>query len=55
MSKEIYTINQYGKIEIHVKEYMEAKGITGNALVKAIHIRFQVVDRWYKHMRCYYG
>ncbi len=48
MSKEIYTINQYGKIQIHIKEYMDAKGITRNALAKAVHTRFQVIDRWYK-------
>ena len=48
MGKEIYTINQYGKIEIHIKEYMDAKGITRNALAKAVHTRFQVIDRWYK-------
>ena len=47
MDKEIYTINEYGNIEIHIKEYMDAKGITRNALARAINARFEVIDKWY--------
>lgn len=47
MNKEIYTINQYGKISINIKEYMDAKNMTRNALATAIHARFEVIDKWY--------
>lgn len=47
MGNELYTINQYGHIEIHLKEYMDEKGFTRNALARAIHTRFEVVDKWY--------
>jgi DNA-binding Xre family transcriptional regulator len=47
MGKEIYTINEYGNIEIDIKKYMDAKGITRNALARAINARFEVIDKWY--------
>lgn len=48
MDKEIFTINQYGTIDINIKEYMDAKNITRNALARAINARFEVIDKWYK-------
>ena len=47
MGKEIYTINEYGNIEINIKKYMDAKGITRNALARAINARFEAIDKWY--------
>lgn len=47
MGKEIYTINEYGNIEVNIKKYMDAKGITRNALARAINARFEVIDKWY--------
>lgn len=47
MNKEIYTINQYGKITINIKQYMDTKNITRNALARAINTRFEVIDKWY--------
>lgn len=47
MSKEIYTLNQYGHIEINLKEIMDNKAISRNALARAINTRFEVVDKWY--------
>lgn len=47
MSKEIYTLNQYGHIEINLKEIMDNKDISRNALARAINTRFEVVDKWY--------
>lgn len=47
MENELYTIKNYGHIEIHLKEYMDAKQITRNALARAINTRFEVIDKWY--------
>lgn len=48
MKNEIYTINQYGKIIIDIRAIMDARGISRNALARAINARFEVVDKWYK-------
>ena len=47
MKKEIYTLNQYGSIEIKLKEIMDEKKISRNALARAINTRFEVIDKWY--------
>ena len=47
MENELYTIKDYGQIEIHLKEYMDTKNISRNALARAINTRFEVIDKWY--------
>lgn len=47
MENELYTINNYGRIEITLKEYMDARNITRNALARAVNTRFEVIDKWY--------
>ena len=47
MSREIYTLNQYGHIEINLKNIMDNKGITRNALARLVNTRFEVIDKWY--------
>lgn len=47
MEKELYTLNNYGHIEIHLKKYMDQKNITRNALARAVNTRFEVIDKWY--------
>ena len=47
MSREIYTLNQYGHIEINLKCIMDSKGITRNALARSVNTRFEVIDKWY--------
>ena len=47
MKKEIFTINQYGKIRVNIKSRMDNMNITRNALARAIHVRFEVADKWY--------
>lgn len=48
MDKEIYTLNQYDYIEIKLKEIMDSKNISRNALARAINTRFEVIDKWYQ-------
>lgn len=47
MKNTLYTLNNYGRIEMHLKEHMDKKGITRNALARAINARFEVIDKWY--------
>ena len=48
MNKEIYPLNQYGHIELKLKEVMESRGISRNALARAVNTRFEVIDKWYQ-------
>ena len=41
------SINDYGYIQIFLKNIMDKKGVTRNALARAINARFEVVDKWY--------
>lgn len=47
MKNDLFVMNQYGHIEIHLREYMDERQITRNALSRAIHTRFEVIDKWY--------
>ena len=47
MDTNLFTINDYGHIELNLKDYMDANGISRNALARAINTRFEVVDKWY--------
>ena len=38
----------YGRVELRLKEVMDARGITRNQLAKLIDARFEVVGKWYK-------
>lgn len=48
MKNIVYIVNYYGKIEINLKEYMDMKNITRNALARAVNTRFEVIDKWYQ-------
>ena len=44
--KSVITINEYGKINVHLKEIMERKNITQYALAKSTNTRFEVIKKW---------
>ena len=46
-SRSVITINDYGKITVHIKEIMDSKGITRNFPAKASNTRFEVINKWY--------
>lgn len=48
-SNSIITIKEYGKIDICLKELMDAKNITRNYLAKSANTRFEVIDKWYNN------
>lgn len=47
MDKAIYSVKQYGYIEIELKKYMEIRKISRNALARAVGTRFEVINKWY--------
>lgn len=47
MEKELFTMKDYGYIEIHLKKFMDQKHMTRNALARAVNTRFEVIDKWY--------
>lgn len=48
MQNVVFSMKEYGHIEIHLKELMEERGVTRNALAKATNTRFEVINKWYQ-------
>lgn len=48
MQNVIFSMKEYGHIEIHLKEIMEERGVTRNALARATNTRFEVINKWYQ-------
>lgn len=47
MEKQLVTLNQYGTITVNIRQYMDEKQISRNALARAVNTRFEVIDKWY--------
>ena len=47
MENKLYTFNEYGQIEIRLKDIMEERGISRNALARAVDTCFEVINKWY--------
>lgn len=47
MQNELYSLNKYGHIEINIKEIMDKRSISRNALARKLGTRFEVVNKWY--------
>ena len=47
MENELFTLKNYGHIEINLKSYMDKKNITRNSLARAVNTRFEVINKWY--------
>ena len=48
LEKGIYTVNQYGRIECRLKQFLKERDMTRNKLARMTGTRFEVIDRWYK-------
>jgi len=48
MQNVVFSMKEYGHVEIHLKELMEKRGITRNALARATNTRFEVINKWYQ-------
>ncbi len=47
--KSVFTIKEYGKVSIHLKEIMDSKHITRNYLARVSNTRFEVINKWYNN------
>lgn len=47
MQNELYSLNEYGHIEINIKKIMDERGISRNALARKLGARFEVINKWY--------
>lgn len=45
--KPVLEIQDYGKVEIQLRQVLEKRGITRNQLARLTNTRFEVVDKWY--------
>ena len=48
MQNVVFSMKEYGHVEIQLKEIMEKRGITRNALARATTTRFEVINKWYQ-------
>ena len=48
MQNVVFSMKEYGHIEIHLKELMEERGVTRNTLARATNTRFEVINKWYQ-------
>ena len=48
-SKSVISINEYGKIDINLKELMIIRKITRNHLARTSNTRLEVINKWYKN------
>jgi len=44
--RSVVNLSSYGKISIHLKELLDAKGITRYRLARLADTRFEVVEKW---------
>lgn len=45
--KPVLTIQDYGRIEVKLREIMERKKLSRYQLSKLCNTRFEVIDKWY--------
>ena len=48
MQNVVFSMKEYGHVEIQLKEIMEKRGLTRNALARATNTRFEVINKWYQ-------
>lgn len=44
--RSVVNLGSYGHISVHLKELMDAKGLTRYRLAKLADTRFEVVEKW---------
>lgn len=45
----VYLIQDYGKVELRLREVMDRRGISRNRMARLLNTRYEVVDKWYKN------
>lgn len=46
---EIFTLKEYGHIDVKLSEIMEEKEISRNRLAKLVGVKYDVINRYYKN------
>lgn len=46
---EIFTIKEYGHIDVKLSEVLHKKGISRNKLAKLVGAKYDVINRYYKN------
>lgn len=49
MDANVYTLKDYGKVEINLKELLNKKGISRNKLAMMIAANYNLVNRYYNN------
>jgi len=49
MNKILNQIEDFGKVEIKLKEFLDTNNITRNSLAVASNIRYSIIDSYYKN------
>lgn len=49
MSNSVFSIKEYGKVDVRLKEIMDKNGITRSQMATMCHTRFEVIDKWYNN------
>ncbi len=49
MEKNVYSLKDYGKVEITLKEVLDKKGISRNKLSVMIAVNYDLVNRYYNN------
>ena len=45
----VMLIKNYGKVKLKLREYLDERQISRNALSRAVNTRFEVIDKWYNN------
>lgn len=49
MDKSVYTLNEYGKVDIRLKELLAEKNVSRNKLSTMIATNYDLVNRYYNN------
>jgi len=44
----ILNFSQYGFVRLKLREMLDARGMSRNALARSVGSRFEVIDKWYR-------
>ena len=47
--QSIFSIQEYGRIELRLKEQMDRRGLSRNKLARLVNTRYEVIDKWYRN------
>ena len=46
-SNSVITRKDYGRVQLRLREYLDARGMNRNQLARASQANFAVIDKWY--------